>query len=141
MRKILHNLIKQRHNRQRNNRTGETMFFPAGCPAHPAIEQHHKVQNPAPPAPPAPPGYPAPQLPPAPTAAPAAPAPPALPAPPAPPAPPAREEPYRTHYGRISRKADRFVFQIYKDIDFFSQKTSREGGVMWHMPHGIHSHL
>ena len=82
-------------------------FSQADALPRPAVEQQHEVHTPAPPAPP---GYQAPQL------------------PPAPPAPPAREEPYRTRYGRVSRKPDRFIFQVYKDIDFFSTKTSGKGG-------------
>ena len=85
----------------------------------PSTEEHHEVYPPAPVEPVEPAAYhdyPAPQQHPA------------SPAPPAPPAPVTRPDPYLTRYGRVCRKPDWLMFQIYKDIDFFSQKTSKEGG-------------
>ena len=70
----------------------------------PTVEQDHEVHTPAPPAPAE---HPAPQLQPAP------PAPPGNPATFAPPAPAPRPDPYVTRYGRVCRKPDRLMFQIY----------------------------
>ena len=104
----------------------------------PAIEQQHEIETPSPAAQPAPAGFEAPQLPPAPPAPPAPPTPPAPPAHPAPTAPPTPEELYRTRYGQISRKPDRFMFRIYKDTNIFASKPPGKGGdvahATWHHP-------
>ena len=83
-------------------------FSQANALPRPALEQEHEVH---PSAPPAPPAYQGPQP---------------------PPAPPAGEEPYRTRYGRISRKPHRFMFHVYKDIDFFTKKPAGKGGDVAH---------
>ena len=76
---------------------------------------------------------------PAPLAAPAPPAPAASPIPPAPPAPAAQPEPYRTCYGRISRKPDTSCSTPQGTMST-SFKHLQRRGVMWHMPHGISLH-